>query len=185
MSNEIQPLQAIGISGSPSPHSRSRILLEHVLAHLAAHGVATSLLDLSDLPADTLLARRRDPVVDAAVQQAAQASILVLATPVYRATYTGQLKAFLDLFPQAALQGRVVGLIATAASPAHALAIDHGLRPLVASLAGLSAAQAIYVTDKQFPDKTQTPAEIEQATLGLAQELHSLGKGLASARAGA
>lgn len=173
-------LQAIGLSGSPSPNSRSRILVENVLAQLATLGVTTKLLDLSELPADALLGRRRDATIDDAIQQTTQAHILLLGTPVYRATYTGQLKAFLDLFPQAALRGRVTGLIATGASPLHALAIDHGLRPLVASLAGLTAAQAIYVTDAQFPDKTQVPEAISQLTLGLAQELTTLAKALAN-----
>ncbi len=103
---------------------------------------------------------------------------MILGTPVYRATYTGQLKAFLDLFPQAALRGRVSGLIATGGSPLHALAIDHGLRPLVASLAGLSAAQGVYVVDSQFPDKTQVPEAIDQLTRELAQELYRLAQAL-------
>ena len=45
---------------------------------------------------------------------------------------------------------------------------------------GLTAAQAIYVTDAQFPDKTQVPEAISQLTLGLAQELTTLAKALAN-----
>ena len=95
--------------------------------------------------------------------------------------YTGQLKAFLDLFPQDALRGSVAGLIATGAGPGHALAIDHGLRPLVASLRGLTAAQALYVTDPQFPDKTNVPEEIDRQAEALARELYALATGLAAA----
>ena len=69
-----------------------------------------------------------------------ESNILILCTPVYRASYASQLKAFFDLLPQDALLGRVVGLIATGAGPGHALVIDHALRPLVASLSGLTAA---------------------------------------------
>ncbi|MFZ4660723.1 MAG: NAD(P)H-dependent oxidoreductase [Caldilineaceae bacterium] len=178
MSQPTQPLQAIALSGSPSPNSRSRILLEHTLATLAAHGVVTHLLDLSELPADALLGRRRDDAIDAAIQQATGSNILILGTPVYRATYTGQLKAFLDLFPQAALRGRVVGLLATGATPLHGLAIDHGLRPLVASLSGLSTADGLYVTDAQFPDKTNLPPDLNQKLVGLAHELLTLAAAL-------
>lgn len=178
MSQERKSLVAVGLSGSPSPNSRSRILLEHTLAHLAEHNVSTQLLDLSELPADALLGRRRDSEIDTAIQQTTEANIIVLATPVYRATYTGQLKAFLDLFPQSSLRGCVVGLIATGATPLHGLAIDHGLRPLVASLSGLSASEAIYVTDGQFPDKTQIPDDIQQKIVQLAHELYVLANGL-------
>jgi len=181
MSNNLNVLKAVGLSGSPSPNSRSRILLEHTLVQLAAEGVEVQLLDLAELPADALLGRRKDPLVYEAIQQSSQAAILVLATPIYRATYTGQLKAFLDLFPQNALRGSVVGLIATGGSAHHALAIDHGLRPLVASLGGLSAAQAIYVTDGEFPDKTQLPPEFTKLTADLAGELQQLAQGLAHA----
>ncbi|MBV9788840.1 MAG: NAD(P)H-dependent oxidoreductase, partial [Chloroflexi bacterium] len=121
-----------------------------------------------------------DEAVDAAIAQVAQAKILVLGTPVYRASYTGQLKAFLDLFPQDALRGSVAGLIATGAGAAHALVIDHSLRPLVASLRGLTAAESIYVADPQFPDKTSVPEPIEQETEALARELYALGSGLAA-----
>lgn len=178
MSETTLPVQAIAISGSPSPNSRSRLLLEHTLVHLAAHGAVTHLLDLSELPADALLGRRRDAAIDAAIQQVTSAPILLLGTPVYRATYTGQLKAFLDLFPQAALRGHVVGLLATGATPLHGLAIDHGLRPLVASLSGLSAAEGLYITDAQFPDKTNLPADINQKLVGLAHELLTLAAAL-------
>jgi FMN reductase len=172
------PLSAVAISGSPSANSRSRALLAAALAQLKGQGVDGTLLDLLDLPADALLARRRDPAVDAAIAQATGASILLLGTPVYRATYVGQLKAFLDLFPQDALAGRVVGLIATGAGPGHLLAIDHGLRPLVASLRGLSAANALYVTDAQFPDKAQIPDAIAQSLGALTGELGALARGL-------
>jgi FMN reductase len=167
-------LRAIGISGSPSPSSRSRLLVERALQHLADAGVETRLLDLVDLPADALLARRPDPAVAAAITDLVAADIVILGTPVYRASYSGQLKAFFDLFPQEALLGHVVGLIATGAGPGHLLAVDHGLRPLVASLRGLSAAHALYVVDAQFPDKTNLPEVLDQQCLAVVAELRLL-----------
>ena len=181
MSADSEPLKAIGLSGSPSPSSRSKILLEHTLVQLATKGADVQLLDLAELPADALLGRRKDPLVYEAIQQSSQAAILLLATPIYRATYTGQLKAFLDLFPQNALRGVVVGLIATGGGPHHALAVDHGLRPLVASLGGLSAAQAIYVTDAEFPDKEHLPSQLSEATADLAEELYRWAQAQAAA----
>ncbi len=89
-----QTISALGISGSVSSNSRSRVLIERTLAHLDTLGASVSLLDLIELPADALLARRRDAAVDAAIAQTTQANILVLGTPVYRASYTGQLKPF-------------------------------------------------------------------------------------------
>lgn len=175
---------AIGVAASPAPGSRSRLLVVRTLSHLAAAGYETGLLDLTDLPADALLGRRRDAAVEAAVARVVAAPAVVLGTPVYRASYTGQLKAFLDLFPPDALRGRAVGLIATGASPAHALAVDHGLRPLVASLGGLTAAVALYVVDGAFPDKTRLPEPIDRQTAALAAELAALAAALAPAPGG-
>jgi FMN reductase len=177
--NSGRTLRAVAISGSPSLNSRSRILILRALALLEAAGVETSSIDLSDLPADALLARRRDPAVDSAIGEVAASNVIILGTPIYRATYAGQLKAFFDLFPQEALLGRVVGFVATGAGPGHLLMIDHGLRPLVASLHGLSAAQAVYVVDSQFPDKQNIPEPIEAQLRALADELLTLAAALA------
>jgi FMN reductase len=176
---------ALGISASPSPNSRSQILVARTLEHLGQLEVEHQLLELNALPAEGLLARTRDPHINDTIQRVISSKILVFGTPVYRASYASQLKAFLDLFPQDSLRGVVVGLIATGAGPAHQLTIDHTLRPLVASLRGLSASQGIYVVDSQFPDKSQLPDSIDAQTAILAQELVALAKGYASLNEGA
>jgi FMN reductase len=137
----------LGLAGSITSPSRSGALVARVLELLAAEGRPGELITLSELAADALLGRRRDPALDRALALTTSAEILVLGTPIYRASYTGQLKAFFDLLPRDALAGSVVGLIATGRIADHALAVDHGLRPLVASLAGLSAARSVYVID--------------------------------------
>jgi len=163
---------AVGIAGSLFAPSRSGALVSAVLAELDRSGAQTRLIDLAQLPADGLLARSKQSDVDAAIALVAEARVLVLGTPIYRAAYSGQLKAFFDLLPQAALAGKVAGLIATGAVANHALAIDHALRPLVASLGGLSAAQAIYATDETFPSGAATlPEALHTAVRELAAEL--------------
>ena len=143
---------ALGISGSPSPASSSRRLVEQALALLSGRGWETGLVDLSALPAGSLLSRGEDPAVSEALEHVARARIIVIGTPVYRATYTALLKTIFDLMPQDHLAGKVAVLIATGAIAEHMLAIDHGLRPLVASLAGVSAATGIYATPGDFVD---------------------------------
>lgn len=143
-------LAAIGISGSPSPRSKSRLLLEHALALLGEHGAVTSLVDLASLPADALLGRTRSPDVDDALAAVGRATIVIASTPVYRATYTGLLKVFFDLLPLNGLAGKTAVVIATGGAPAHQLVIDYGLRPLFASVGALTAPTGIYGTDAAF-----------------------------------
>jgi FMN reductase len=141
---------AVAISGSPSRESKSRRLLAHGADRLSANGVVTPIVDLCVLPADDLLGRSRSPAIARALEGIAAARLILVATPVYRASYSGLLKCFFDLLPQDALAGKAAILIATGGSPAHSLVIDYALRPLVASVGGLSVATGIYGTDAQF-----------------------------------
>ena len=141
------------ISGSPSAASRSRRLAEYALSRFREAGATTSAIDLCDLPADALLGRTRPQQIVEALQQVAEAQIVVASTPVYRAAYSGLLKVFFDLLPQEALSGKVALPIATGASPAHQLAIDHALRPLFASVGAVVVSSGVYATDGEFgPD---------------------------------
>ena len=154
--------QAVLIAGSPSPRSRSRTLLDHAAAQLDAAGFATTVVDLGTLPADALLGRRPDEGVAAALSKSQAARILVASSPIYRATYSGLLKVFFDQFPADALRGVIAIPIMTGGSPAHALAVDHGLRPLFASLGATVVSTGAYGHDKQFataPGIAATAAE--------------------------
>ncbi len=148
---------AVGISGSPSPTSKSRGLVEYALARLKAEGAVTLLIDLAALPADALLGRGTSDAVAAALDAVARARIVVAGTPVYRATYSGLLKVFFDLLPQDALIGKIGVPIVTGHGAAHALAIDHGMRPLFASIGATVVAGGVYATSAQFPDGKAGP----------------------------
>jgi FMN reductase len=137
--------------------SKSRLLVERVLGELKRRGGEVHLVDLAALPADALLGRRPDPDLAAALEAASRAAIVVAGTPVYRATYSGLLKTFFDLFPRDALSAVVGVPVVTGAGPEHALAVDHGLRPLFASLGARTIAAAIYATDAQFPNGQPAP----------------------------
>ena len=172
MTDLVEGIQAVGISGSPSPTSRSRTLLGLGLAALERRGVvATRTVDLAALPADALLGRSRDTVVNDALAAVGRARILVVSTPVYRATYSGLLKVFFDLLPQDALAGKVAIAIATGGHAGHLLAFDTGLRPLLASVGALTVSTAVYGTDAQFRDGRPDPALIEQIDRAVAEAL--------------
>ena len=146
----VDELRAVAISGSPSSHSKSRQLLAHVADCLISHGVKTTLVDLAQLPADGLLGRGHSEQVAAALRLVTESHIVVASTPVYRATYSGLLKVFFDLMPPSALAGKVGLPIATGGSAAHQLVLDHGLRPLFASLGAVTVPTATYAFDAQF-----------------------------------
>lgn len=172
-----QPVHALGISGSPRAASKSRVLVERLLEELARAGARTQLIDLATLPADALLGRTTAPEVTQGIEAATAATIIVAGTPVYRASYTGLLKCFFDLLPRDALAQAVGVPVVTGAVPEHALAVDHGLRPLFASLSARTVAGAIYATDSQFPGGSPEPALTESVSRA-AREALSVAKSL-------
>jgi len=170
----------IGLSGSPNTSSRSRALLELALAALERQGAGPGrLVDLATLPSDGLLARRQDAVVSDAIQSVVDAVIVVVSTPIYRATYSGLLKVFFDLLPQDALARKVAIPIATGGGSGHLLAVDHGLRPLLASVGALVVATGVYGTDAQFRAGVPEPALVERIERA-ALEAASLAAGVAA-----
>ncbi len=176
MSDLPQKLAAVGISGSPSATSKSRVLVEYALAQLAARGAATQMVDLAGLPADPLLGRGTSAAVAAAVAATIGSRIVVAGTPVYRATYSGLLKVFFDLLPQDSLIGKIGVPIVTGHGAAHALSVDHGLRPLFASLGATVTASAVYASSQQFTDGKPGRELLEAVDRAVAEALALAGE---------
>ena len=139
------------LGGSPAlPSSSSRLLL-HIGDKLAVHGHQLQRVHVRDLPAQALLhADTGDAGVQRAIQAVASAQAIVIATPVYKAAYSGVLKAFLDLLPQDGLAGKVVLPIATGGTQSHMLALDYALRPVLHALAAKQVLTSIFATRHQL-----------------------------------
>ena len=158
------------IAGSPTQNSRSAGLLHAVGNLLACHAVPIQTLVVRDLDAQALLhARFEHPDVVRAAALVASAQVLVIATPVYKAAYSGALKIWLDLLAQTALKGKTVLPLATGGSPHHMLALDYALRPVLQSLGAKHILPGIYATDAQVQLQSdggaQLAPELEQRVL--------------------
>jgi len=154
------------LTGSPSSSSRTAALSRSVGERLAKLGSDSSLLEVRSLPAEDLLHARVDaPAIAAAVERVRAAHGLVVATPVYKAAYSGLLKTFLDLLPQFGLRNKVVLPLATGGTLAHVLSIDYALRPVLKSLDALHVVAGLFVLDKQLvvgPDGAlEVPADLQ------------------------
>ena len=150
------------ITGSPSGSSRTARLAGLVGARLAKLDVENSLLDVRSLPAEDLLHARADsPALSAALERVAAAKGVVIATPVYKAAYSGLLKTFLDVLPQFGLKNKVIFPLATGGTVAHVLAIDYGLRPVLSSLDPLHVVPGLFVLDKQILVQSDGQVELD------------------------
>jgi FMN reductase len=136
------------VSGSPAEVSRSAKLLEYVSVDLAGLGHTIEHVDVRKLPPEAMLhADFTSPELKDAAEKVLRADGLVVATPVYKASYSGVLKSWLDMLPQFALEGKTVLPLATGGSVAHALALDYALRPVLMSMGARQVVQGYLVIE--------------------------------------
>ena len=169
----------VSLSGSPSPTSRSQGLLNRATVLLEARGIPVEAFSLGDFDADALLfGRFDDPAIRAFQQAVASADGLLVATPVYKAAYSGGLKALLDVLPERALARHVVLPLATGGSAAHMLAVDYALQPVLTALKAHHILGAVYTTEKDVHrdehNHLSVSAEIDERLLIAVERFASL-----------
>ncbi|MPV89584.1 NADPH-dependent oxidoreductase [Georgenia ruanii] len=151
-------MTVVTVSGNPRPDSRTQQLGEQVAAAVAARlGARTALVDLSALAGD--LFAPATPALERALETAASAAVLVVATPTYKATYTGLLKAFLDRYGAGGLAGVAAVPVQVAGNPVHLAAADLHLRPVLTELGARVPTRPVLATETQLPEAHALVAE--------------------------
>ncbi|TMV45421.1 NADPH-dependent FMN reductase [Paenibacillus mesophilus] len=136
------------VSGSPSRNSRLHGLTGYAENKLAQAGHTVETIYVADLPAEDLIkANFASTAIQQAVQTVEKSDGLIVASPVYKASYTGVLKTFLDLLPQKGLQGKVALPLFIGGSIAHLLAIDYALKPVLAAMSCTNILSGVYAID--------------------------------------
>ncbi|MEJ2801678.1 FMN reductase [Comamonadaceae bacterium PP-2] len=171
-----RPLRLVAVSGGLQRPSKSAALAEHLLDLIADEVPSTQgLVELGQLAPQLAGAVWRSQLPDAVEQALAaveQADVLVVATPVFRGSYTGLFKHFFDFVHQDALIDKPVLLAATGGSERHALVIDHQLRPLFSFFQARTLPLGVYATDHDFVDyRLQNEALIQRARLAIQRAL--------------
>jgi FMN reductase len=142
------------VIGNPKAASRALTLAEAV-ATTAAHaaGMADTVrvtLDLAALGPE--LFDWSSERVRAAVDAVRGSMLAVVASPTYKASYTGLLKSFLDWFSTTDLAGVTVVPVMVGAGPQHALAVEVHLRPVLVELGATVPTRGLYVLESELED---------------------------------
>ncbi|HWE72742.1 MAG TPA: NAD(P)H-dependent oxidoreductase [Stellaceae bacterium] len=134
-----------------NPKAKSRTLDAALLIATKLTGQPPdSVFDLVDFgPA---LLEFGNAAVAAAITVVRQADTLIVASPTFKATYTGLLKLFLDQFPPDGLAGVTAFPVMLGAGPAHALAPELSLKPVLVELGAICPAVGLYLIDKSFAE---------------------------------
>lgn len=131
------------LSASPTAPSRTDVLAACVAEQLEAAGHTTRTITLRDLSAEPLLrARASDPAIAEALEAVTSTEAVVVASPTFKASYSGLLKVFVDLLPMDTLIGTPVLPLLQGGSAAHVLALATGLKPLLATIGATHIAAA-------------------------------------------
>jgi len=154
----VSPVTAV-VVGNPKPASRT-LEAATLLARELTGRDPDLVVDLATLGGALL--DWNDAEVGSLVERVAEADLVVVGSPTYKATYTGLLKVFLDRFAAGQLTGVAVPLM-LGAGPGHELAPEVSLRPLLAHLGAWTPTPGLYVLDREHDRPDAYAAWLERA----------------------
>ena len=147
-------LKVVAVSGNLQKPSRTLVLVEEIVAALSEEIAAD--VDIVELGvigpqiAGAIYRCQLPAAVEAEVSAIETADLLIVASPVYRGSYTGLFKHLFDFVHHEALIDTPVLLVATGGSDRHALVIEHQLRPLFSFFQALTLPIGVYAVEKDF-----------------------------------
>jgi FMN reductase len=146
----------VGILGSVTPPGRSLKALEFAMRAALQHEptLEARTFNLADFKISFADGRPPEEFGDdttTIVSEIALAEAVILASPVYRGSFSGVLKNLLDNVPVEALRSKPCGIIAIGATNHHYLCVDWHLRDVLAWFGALVAPTSVYLSSEDFP----------------------------------
>ncbi len=142
------------VVGNPAPKSRTRTIAEELGRRIASSTGAAQLptIELADHTEEIF--RRPSERLDPLLERLASAEYAVIASPTYKASYTGLLKGFLDRYGAGGLAGVTAFPVFTIGTPAHALAVEFTLRPLLVELGASLPLSGLAFETSRFEERS-------------------------------
>lgn len=151
---DAKAFNATVVVGNPKPTSRTRdvgVAVARAYAHhFAIADPAIDVVELSELSSSLFVWGA--PAVAAAKQQVLGSHLVIVASPVYKASYTGLLKAFLDQFGRDELGALATVPLMVGAGPAHSLAVESQLRPVLVEIGASCPTRGLYILESEVGD---------------------------------
>lgn len=135
-------LQISVVIGNPKPQSRTMAVAVALAEKLV--GNAPHQLEIIDLAEHSMDAFSSSERMTGLTEQVAASDLAVVASPTYKATYSGLLKAFLDRYPSDGLSGLTAIPLLTGAGPNHAMGPTVNLAPLLVELGATVPGRGTY-----------------------------------------
>ncbi len=163
----------VALNGSARSHSRTATIVNGIAGTIAKKvSVTITTVHLVDAAPHLLSVLSRDQVSqegEAILRTIESADLLVIGTPVYRASIAGALKHIFDLIDRDSLAGRIAVLSATGGTPLHGLVGEHQLRPLLGFFRVFTVPTFVYATEDEF-DAARAPSAAVQDRIARAAD---------------
>lgn len=174
--SSIRPLKLVAVTGAPNSPSKTESLVNVILTKLQQYiQIDIQYIRLSQIGHLLNGAARRDLLaeeVQSSLNLIEAADALVVASPVYRASYTGLFKHLFDYIDQFALVDKPVLLVATGGSERHALVLEHQFRPLFSFFQSHTLPIGVFATDKDFENyQVVNPLLLERIELAVTRAI--------------
>ncbi|MCL2580862.1 MAG: NAD(P)H-dependent oxidoreductase [Streptosporangiales bacterium] len=137
------------VTGNPKPKSRTHGVAAAVAAAIDS---GADMLDIDLTDYSSRLFEWEDAELGKLTAEVAASDVAVFASPTYKASYTGLLKAFLDRYGSNGLAGVVAVPVMTGGWPGHLLSVEVHLRPVLVELGAVVPARGLYVTEPELAD---------------------------------
>ena len=150
----MKTIKAVTLVGNPKIGSRTLQVAEEVTKQLTdwldlqGTKVTNTTVDVAELGGGLL--EWENKAVDDVLQRIAECTLLIAASPVYKATYTGVLKMLLDRIPMEGLAGHVAIPVMVAAAPMHVLAVETHFRPVLIELGACCPTRGLVVLESKL-----------------------------------
>ncbi|OAN87469.1 hypothetical protein A8B84_14840 [Marinobacter sp. EhC06] len=159
-------MRLVVINGSAAPSGRTRLALMMVAdaAKEAEPSLDVSIVNLAEDRVGIADHRKPEECEDdttEVLERIASGDCFVIGSPIYRGSFTGALKNLLDRVPVQSMEGKPVGLVATAAWDHHYLAIDMAMRPVLAWFNAFQLPGSVYLNNSDYRDGKIVNPDVE------------------------
>ncbi|GAB3558705.1 FMN reductase [Spelaeicoccus albus] len=165
----------VALSAGLSEPSSTRLLIDKLAddatGRLRADGqdVQVTTIELRELAqsiTNNLVVGYADPELQSVLDAVAEADGLIVASPIFKASYNGLFKMFMDVMDNSALIGKPVLLAATGGTPRHSLAIESAMRPLFAYMQAFAVPTGVYASSEDWGASEETGLSARIARAG-------------------
>lgn len=160
-------MNIVALSGNVKRPSRKAssvsVAADHLRQRIGGHVQSVEIVAAAPVLFRAFCTDHLDTEGKATIAAMEDADVIIVGSPVYRASYSGALKHLFDLVDYRAFAGTHVVLTATGGTSLHGLMLEHQLRPLFGFFNALTVPTAIYALEVDFTDYQLTnPAVLER-----------------------